>query len=63
MSLYRIWEIRCEGPGDGAECPESEARTNDLSVAEIRKGVATFEGWTYRDGVDRCEGCSWRADR
>lgn len=58
MSTYRVWRIRCEGPDYITDCPTAEARHNSIPVAEIRKGLAQFEGWTSRDSVDRCNGCS-----
>ncbi len=63
MSLNRVWEVRCGGPDEWTPCPDGALLHGqpDSPPIELLNSVATFHGWTRRDGFDRCENCSRQA--
>jgi hypothetical protein len=63
VSLHRVWEVRCDGPAEWMPCPDSVLLHGqpDSPPIELLNSVANFHGWTRRDGVNRCEGCSRKA--
>lgn len=57
MSVHRLVEVRCNGPDDTTDCPDSAAWSGHIA-SEVR-GRMREDGWLCAGpgGIDRCPGC------